>query len=485
MKQYLLLLSGITLLSIITLVSCKEDEGEKILSDAKQIESFEFNELDPIITGVISENNIELTVPYGTDLTQLVSSITISDLATISPASGVAQDFSAPVNYTVTAEDGSTQEYVVTVITAENPFDESKEILSFVFADLNPEVEAHIDEKYKEAEAWLPFQSDRTNLKPTIVVSEKATISPASGESQDFSSPVTYTVTAEDGTTQEYIVSVFEDEDETGFPHAVLNMRGKWKITLPLNKSDEYVTDSHAGDAKEIKPEELITYEELTYGFFKTVQHPDTDEYGVAFSANCGGERTSTGTLYSRSELREYNRNGARDWSNEGNTLHKMVLRQAVTQAPTNKPEVAAGQIHNGDDQILIRFTGNGRGRYDAYTDGDGDICTGTITEAGDPNNKTGDLRCYYENSKRYVVLDNDYTLGEIFTVEIIAQNNQVIVNYNGENKLTWDVTLKNCYFKAGCYSQSSSKNQCNGKSYPDDDVDDLAEVVIYDMELY
>lgn len=59
---------------------------------------------------------------------------------------------------------------------------------------------------------------------PTIEVSAGATVSPASGVEQDFSSAVTYTVTAEDGTVKTYTVSVveqnvltysFEDWDDT------------------------------------------------------------------------------------------------------------------------------------------------------------------------------------------------------------------------------------------------------------------------------
>lgn len=47
-------------------------------------------------------------------------------------------------------------------------------------------------------------------LVPTITISEKATITPASGVAQDFSNgkSVTYTVIAEDGTSKAYIVSV-------------------------------------------------------------------------------------------------------------------------------------------------------------------------------------------------------------------------------------------------------------------------------------
>lgn len=49
-----------------------------------------------------------------------------------------------------------------------------------------------------------------TDLTPTITVSLGATISPGSGESQDFSSDVVYTITAEDGTETTYTISSLE-----------------------------------------------------------------------------------------------------------------------------------------------------------------------------------------------------------------------------------------------------------------------------------
>ena len=58
--------------------------------------------------------SLALTVPFGTEVTALVPTI-VHTGASVSPASGAAQDFTSPVNYTVTAEDGSTQAYEVTV----------------------------------------------------------------------------------------------------------------------------------------------------------------------------------------------------------------------------------------------------------------------------------------------------------------------------------------------------------------------------------
>ncbi len=60
---------------------------------------------------------IALTVPFGTDVTALVPTIVHTGVS-VSPASGAAQDFTSPVTYTVTAEDTSTQVYLVTVTVA-------------------------------------------------------------------------------------------------------------------------------------------------------------------------------------------------------------------------------------------------------------------------------------------------------------------------------------------------------------------------------
>ncbi len=79
------------------------------------VATFAFNGLNPAVNATISGNNITATVPVGTNLTNLVPTISIPATATISPASGTAQNFSGPVTYTVKAQDGSTQAYTVTV----------------------------------------------------------------------------------------------------------------------------------------------------------------------------------------------------------------------------------------------------------------------------------------------------------------------------------------------------------------------------------
>lgn len=81
----------------------------------KDITAFSIDGID----GVINEGSgtIAVTVPYGTNVTSLAPFITHTG-ANISPDSGVAQDFSSPVFYTVIAADSSAKSYVVTVTVA-------------------------------------------------------------------------------------------------------------------------------------------------------------------------------------------------------------------------------------------------------------------------------------------------------------------------------------------------------------------------------
>jgi hypothetical protein len=86
-------------------------------SSAKEIETF-------VIAGAVSAEigetapTVSIVMPATANLTSLVPTITVSEGASVSPASGVAQNFSAPVAYTVTAEDGSTKVWTVTVTKA-------------------------------------------------------------------------------------------------------------------------------------------------------------------------------------------------------------------------------------------------------------------------------------------------------------------------------------------------------------------------------
>jgi hypothetical protein len=146
----------------------------------------------------MAARTVTVTVPWGTNVTALVPAIAVSEGAVISPASGTQQDFTSPVTYTVTAADGTTQDYTVTVTVAANP---AKDITAFSFT--TPAATGIITGT--AIAVTVPYGTVVTSLTPTIIHTG-ASISPTGA--QNFTSPVTYTVTAADGTTQDYTVTV-------------------------------------------------------------------------------------------------------------------------------------------------------------------------------------------------------------------------------------------------------------------------------------
>jgi hypothetical protein len=101
-------------------------------------------------------------------------------------------------NATITATSG-----VVATITFKTP----SGITSFSFAGLSPAVTGTISGQ--AISLTVPAGTDVTSLVPTIALSDtSSSVSPAAGMPQDFTKPVTYTVTAGDGSTQAYTVTV-------------------------------------------------------------------------------------------------------------------------------------------------------------------------------------------------------------------------------------------------------------------------------------
>lgn len=196
---------GILLITVLlSFASCEVIEAPYLVGaeEAKDILEFSVGDVYGVID--LDFRTVTLDFPEGTDVSHLAPTIVVSNYATVSPASGVAQDFTQPVIYAVTAYDGSSVDYQVTAVVhdAEN----EKSILSFRLEDLG--CDGVISEYLKTVSLVLPEGTDVTHLVPTIEVSEGATVSPASGEAQDFTNPVDYTVTAINGTTAVYAVSV-------------------------------------------------------------------------------------------------------------------------------------------------------------------------------------------------------------------------------------------------------------------------------------
>jgi hypothetical protein len=206
LKNYaLLILLGL----VFTFSTCKEDAAVP-KSSAKAITKLTFPQFTPAVQATIDEATKRITaiVPPTADVTKLIPSISVSLKAKVLPDSGKVQDFTNDVTYTVTAEDGSKQDYKVMV--SRTKFS-GKDILTFTFADFSPAIVAKIDPATKTITATVPATADLTKLKPTITLSDRATINPVSTTVVDFTKAVNFTVTAEDAGTQVYAVTVVKE----------------------------------------------------------------------------------------------------------------------------------------------------------------------------------------------------------------------------------------------------------------------------------
>ena len=107
------------------------------------------------VKGTIGANTLAVTLPYGTDRTALTPTITITGIS-ISPASGLARDFTSPVTYTVTAADSTTKAYTVTVTVASSS---SKDITEFSILGVeggNCLIQSHTIKTWAQASILFP-----------------------------------------------------------------------------------------------------------------------------------------------------------------------------------------------------------------------------------------------------------------------------------------------------------------------------------------
>ena len=192
--------------------ACSGPSSDTPKSSAKSITGFSIT--IPSIEGTIDETarTISLTVPWSTPLTSLMPAI-VHTGASLSPSSLAAQDFTNPVTYTVTAADSSTQAYTVTVSVAS---DSDKDITSFGF--INPAATGTVNTETGTIAVTIPsglppFGIDVRSLvahfSATGISVRVGTASQISGITKnDFSSPVTYTVTAQDSSEKNFVVTV-------------------------------------------------------------------------------------------------------------------------------------------------------------------------------------------------------------------------------------------------------------------------------------
>lgn len=159
--------------------------------------------------GVINGNNIAITIPYAMDLATVEPEIAVSEFAALTAPASLKEGSNT---YTVTAKDGTERVYTVTI--TRTPVATGRQILSFTYGA----VAGTIDQVNGTISLVLPAGTG-TTFAPTIRVSDFATVTPASGETQDFSKPVKYKVKAQNGSTNTYTVTVTVSQEQVENPY--------------------------------------------------------------------------------------------------------------------------------------------------------------------------------------------------------------------------------------------------------------------------
>jgi len=220
------------------------DDGTNLSAEngSKDITAFSINGF----TGTINATDICVTVPYGTVKTDLTPIISVSTGATVSPSSGVAQDFTDPVIYKVTSVDGTSKNYKANVNVAAVS---AKDITAFSILDAVGSITG------TNISLTLPNGTTLTSLIPAITHTGTS-ISPAIGVAKNFTNPVTYTVIAADNSTKDYMVNVAvaasSSKDITSFSLSGVSgliSGSNISVTLPSGTSLSSLTPSitHTG----------------------------------------------------------------------------------------------------------------------------------------------------------------------------------------------------------------------------------------------
>ncbi len=163
---------------------------------------------DGINADINEENHIiSKEIPQAWSLTEITVEMEIPDFATITPDPSSIDDFSEPLDFVVTAENGTTRNYqlVLTRVLSSNNTIASVTLKNNVSDEL---MDADIDQENGVVSKEVPSDWDLTNIAAEIIISEFATIAPDPSTINDYSEPINFVVTAEDGTEKNYMVEL-------------------------------------------------------------------------------------------------------------------------------------------------------------------------------------------------------------------------------------------------------------------------------------
>jgi hypothetical protein len=205
------------------------------------------------------------------------------------------------------------------------------------------------------------------------------------------------------------------------YPADVLDLTN-WYEGLPIGEPEK---------PRNVEQPELATFS--IDPWFKAT--PDCT--AVQFRAAVNGVTTS-GSSNPRSELREMTDSGTTkaSWSSTSGT-HTMVIDEAITALPQERPYIVAGQIHDASDDVSV-FRLEGSKLY--------------ITNGND----------------KYKLVTDNYALGTRFEAKFVVSEGQIRAYYNGVLQATLSKSFSGAYFKAGAYTQANCTNSspCSDSNY-------------------
>jgi len=169
------------------------ESGGFDVNSSSNVTSFKING----VAGTIDQKTgaINITMPYGSDITAVKPEVVLTEGATSNLDLSAPINFANPVNFRVV--NGNLYKYYTVTTVVSSP------IKSFTING----VAATINDVSKTVTMTLPENTNLTALQPVIVLTEGVSISPVSGTTIDFTNSVTFVVTS-NGKSVNYTANV-------------------------------------------------------------------------------------------------------------------------------------------------------------------------------------------------------------------------------------------------------------------------------------
>lgn len=193
---------------LMILFSCSNKDEPVVIPPSAEnyILDFRLSINNTMQSGIIDNSNQTILFStVDTNLENFTPMITISAKSSISPKSAVVQNFSEPITYEVTSEDGSVRAYQVSVVNQN--INNENQLLTFSLL-INGELTSGTIDEEERVINFTTAGADLESLIPTVQISDDATIAPSPNLAQNFNNEISYTITASDGTPSIYRVQI-------------------------------------------------------------------------------------------------------------------------------------------------------------------------------------------------------------------------------------------------------------------------------------